>query len=70
MIAQNKLKELNKVNEDISITVLGDDNVRAGRILEIDNDIFKLKGQYLVKDCTHMYQNRTHTMDLTLEKVI
>lgn len=70
VIAQNKLKELNKVNEDISITVLGDDKVRAGRILEIDNDMFKLKGQYLVKDCTHKYHNRIHTMDLTLEKVI
>ncbi|WP_077369715.1 XkdQ/YqbQ family protein [Anaerosalibacter sp. Marseille-P3206] len=70
VIAQNKLKELNKVNEDISITILGDDNVRAGRILEIDNDTFKLKGQYLVKDCIHAYHNRIHTMDLTLEKVI
>ena len=70
VIAQNKLKELNKVNEDISITVLGDDKVRAGRILEIDNDMFKLKGQYLVKDCTHNYHNRIHTMDLTLEEVI
>lgn len=70
VIAQNKLKELNKVNEDISIKLLGDDNVRAGRILEIDNNMFKLKGRYLVKDCTHSYHNRIHIMDLTLEKVI
>lgn len=69
-IAQNKLRELNRIRKDISITLLGDDNVRAGRILEIDNDMFNLKGQYLVKDCTHMYQNRIHTMDLTLEEVI
>lgn len=69
-IAQNKLKELNRIGQDISIKLLGDDNVRAGRILEIDNDMFDLKGQYLVKDCTHSYQNRIHTMDLTLEKVI
>lgn len=70
VIAQNKLKELNKLKEDISIKLLGDDNVRAGRILEIDNDMFNLKGRYLVKDCTHMYHKRVHTMDLTLEKVI
>jgi len=69
-IAQNKLRELNRIRKDISITLLGDDNVRAGRILEIDNDMFNLKGQYLVKDCTHMYQNRIHTIDLTLEEVI
>lgn len=70
-IANNKLKELNRIGEDISIgPLLGDDDVRSGRILEIDNDMFNLKGQYLVKDCTHQYHNRIHTMDITVEKVI
>ena len=69
-IAKNKLKELNKIGGDISILLLGDDKVRAGRILEVNNDMFELKGRYLVKDCTHTYHNRIHTMDLTLEKVI
>lgn len=69
-IAKNKLKELNRIGENISIRLLGDDNVRSGRILEIENEMFNLKGRYLVKDCTHTYQNRIHTMDLTLEKVI
>lgn len=70
VIAQNKLKELSRIGEDISIELLGDDNVRAGRILEVNNDMFKLQGQYLVKDCTHTYQNRIHKMSLTIEKVI
>lgn len=70
-IANTKLKELNKVGEDISIgPLLGDDSVRSGRILKIDNDIFNLNGQYLIKDCTHNYQNRIHTMDITVEKVV
>lgn len=68
-IAQHRLKELNKVGENISIELLGDDNVRAGRILEIDNETFNLKGKYLVKDCTHTYHNRIHKMNLTIEKV-
>ncbi|WP_353096243.1 hypothetical protein [Tissierella praeacuta] len=70
VIAQNKLKELNRIGEDISIELLGDDNVRAGRILEVNNDTFELQGQYLVKDCTHTYQNRVHKMNLTIEKVV
>ncbi|WP_313757076.1 hypothetical protein [Tissierella sp.] len=70
VIAQNKLKELNRIGEDTSIELLGDDNVRAGRILEVNNDMFKLQGQYLVKDCTHAYQNRIHKMSLTIEKVV
>ena len=70
-IANNRLKELNRVGENISVgPLLGDDNVRSGRILEIDNDMYKLKGQYLVKDCTHNYHNRIHTMGITIEKVI
>lgn len=70
-IANNKLKELNRVGEDISIgPLLGDDDVRSGRILEIENEMFGLSGQYLVKDCTHNYHNRIHTMDITVEKVI
>lgn len=70
-IAKNKLKELNKIGEDISIgPLLGDDKVRAGRILELDNNIFGLKGKYLVKDCIHNYHNSFHTMNVTVEKVI
>lgn len=69
-IAENKLKELNRVGENISLgPLLGDDDVRSGRILEIDNDMFDLHGQYLVKDCTHYYHNRIRTMDITIEKV-
>lgn len=70
-IANNMLKDMNRVGEDISINnLLGDDNVRAGRILDVDNAMFGLKGQYLVKDCTHTYQNSIHRMNLTVEKVI
>lgn len=69
-IANNKLKELNKINEDISIKLLGDDKVRSGRIIGLNNNVFGLLGNYLVKECAHNYQNKIHTMDLTLEKVM
>ena len=65
-IAKNKLNELNKVNEDISIELLGNDIVRAGRILEINNDIFGLSGYYLIKECTHTYNNGIHKMSLNV----
>lgn len=70
-IANNKLRELNKIGEDISIgPLLGDDIVRSGRILEINNDTFSLSGQYLIKDCTHNCHNNIHTMNITVERVI
>lgn len=68
-IARNKLAELNKVTEDLKITTLGDDRVRAGRLLKINNDAANLKGLYLVKDCSHEFQNTILKMSLTLQKV-
>jgi hypothetical protein len=49
---------------------MGDDGVRSGRILEIDNDMFDMKGKYLVKECVHSVQNSIHKMSITVEKVI
>lgn len=69
-IANNKLKELNRVGQDISLELLGDDSVRSGRIIEVDNYMFDMKGRYLVKECTHSVQNRIHKMNITIEKVI
>ncbi|WP_027399086.1 XkdQ/YqbQ family protein [Anaerovorax odorimutans] len=69
-IAQNKLKELNNIAESTSITLLGNDLVKSGRILKIEEPITKLSGNYLVKDCSHSYSNRVHTMDLTIESVV
>ncbi|MEC1757372.1 XkdQ/YqbQ family protein [Schinkia azotoformans] len=68
-IAKNQLKLLNKITEDTSIELLGNDNVRAGRILVINEPITGLSGQYLVKECEHNYKNHIHTMKLNVEKV-
>lgn len=66
-IAKNKLKELNKITEDIKLDLLGNDIVRAGRIINLNNNIFKLNGKYLIKDCTHTVNNNIHKMQLGLE---
>lgn len=68
-IAKNKLEELNKISEDTSIEVLGSDEVRAGRILEITEPVTGLSGRYLVKDCTHTYKDMVHKMSMNIEKV-
>ena len=66
-IAKNKLKELNKVTEDISITCVGNFDIVAGRRVTIHNE--ELKDTYLVKEVTHNYTNdRNYFCDLTLER--
>jgi hypothetical protein len=69
-IANNQLKLLNKIAEDTSIELLGNDQVRAGRILLLEETVTGLSGQYLVKECTQSYSNQIHTMKLNIEKVI
>lgn len=66
-IAKNKLKELNRVTEDISITCLGNFDIIAGRRVKIHNE--ELKDVYLVKEVTHNYTNdKNYFCDLTLER--
>lgn len=65
-IAQNELKNLSKVVEEASIELIGDDNVRAGRLIEVNEPITGLKGKYLINDVTHNIANGIHTMSLSL----
>lgn len=65
-VAQNELKQLSKIVEETSVELLGDDNVRAGRLIEINEPITGLKGKYLINDVTHNMSNNVHTMNLSL----
>lgn len=62
-IAKNLLLEANKIGKGKTVTLLGDDTVRSGRILDYQGKAF------LVRSCTHYYNGTSHTMDLELEEV-
>lgn len=66
-IANNLLKDLAKITEDNSIELPGNDYVRSGRILEINEILTGMKGYYLIKDCTHTIKNGIHTMQIGLK---
>lgn len=68
-IAENLLKDLGKMNEEISLEIVGNDDVRAGRVLEITEEVTGIKGLYIIKDCTHTIQNGFHKMSLGLELI-
>lgn len=65
-IAQNLLHELGKVFEESSLQMLGDEKVRAGRIMSIEEPLTGMKGQYLVNSVTHSVANGVHKMFLNL----
>lgn len=67
LVAKNELKKLNKITEDFSIDMLGDDNVKSGRVIDIDLPLFNLKGEYLIKESNHTISNHIHKISLKLE---
>lgn len=64
--ARDKLKELGKIFEKNSLTMLGDDTVKAGKKIEIEEPITGMTGEYLIQGCTHTLKNGVHTMALDL----
>lgn len=67
-IANNLLNDLCKESEELSLELIGNDKVRAGVSLEINEVITGAKGIYLVKDCTHSIKNGIHKMRVSLER--
>lgn len=65
-IAANALRDMGKILEDNSLSMMGDDGVRAGRMIEIEEEITGMKGIYLIKSCSHTVKNGVHTMSLGL----
>jgi len=65
-IASNMLKDLGKIFEENSVDVMGNDAVRAGRILELTEPLTGLSGRYLINDVAHTVKGGIHTMQLGL----
>ena len=66
-IAKTKLKELNKVFRTASLQGFGDDEFKAGRVIELNNKEFSLKGEYLIKSCSHTWVKGEHLVNLEVE---
>lgn len=68
-IANNKLRELQGMEINITVEMLGDDRLRSGRVIEVNNATYNLSGKYKVVNCEQQYSNRTRRMTLELEGV-
>ena len=68
-IASNSLKDLNKILESNSISLIGSDNVKANRVLNITEIYTGMSGKYLVTKSSHTLNNGISKMTLDLEVV-
>lgn len=69
IVAANLLKELAKIMEDDTLEMPGNDTVRAGRLLTVNEPVTGMSGSYRIKDVTHTIKGGVHTMSLHLEVV-
>lgn len=65
-VAQSELNDLAKITETASVQLLGDDKVRASRLIDIEEKFTGLKGRYLIESASHTISGGIHRMDLTL----
>lgn len=69
-IASTKLKELNKVFKTASLKAFGHSGIKAGRLVNLDNAEFYLKGQYLIKSCTHTWNKGEFITSVEVEEYV
>lgn len=68
-VADNLLKEMNKIVETGSVTLPGNYEARAGRMIRLNEPVTGLVGEYAITDAQHSLNNGIHMMTLSLEVV-
>lgn len=68
-IAENILKEKNTINESISLQLIGNKKIKAGRILQLEESKTELKGLYRIISSKHTISKGIYTVDTELEAV-
>lgn len=67
-LAQDKLNELNRVNDTITLSMLGDFNVRKGVVIPLTINQYGLNGTYLIKKVTHTIDNQKEVVNFEIEQ--
>ncbi|CAM2950845.1 hypothetical protein PASE110613_09080 [Paenibacillus sediminis] len=67
-LAKQRLKELGKITEDVSIEALGITDVVAGAAVYAFESMTDLVGGFYVNADRHSFQNGVHRMEITLSK--
>ncbi|MFD1957328.1 hypothetical protein ACFSL6_24970 [Paenibacillus thailandensis] len=65
-IAKTTLADLNKINHEISLELLGHDDIKAGRLIDINEPITNIVGRFLIKSANHTVSNGIHKVSIEL----
>ena len=67
-LAENKLKELDNIKNEISLTVLADYKAQKGVIIPIKNDYLNLNDKYLIKSSRHSIEGAKEIVTINVKK--
>lgn len=67
-IIKNKLKELNKVEQEISFNVIGDNKLRVGTATTIRNEKININGVYKITSSRHSIKGTAENVEVLVEK--
>ena len=68
-LAQDKLNELNKINEERSLSLLGDYRISKGKLIDFTNTYYGLSGVYLVTSASHTIDNQKELVKVSIQKL-
>lgn len=66
--AKTLLNDNNKPSEELSVSALGDFDVKAGTTVYVSDKFTGVKGEFIVLSASHSVQMFTHTMNLKLRR--
>lgn len=67
VIAQNRLREKNRITTKLDVQMLGDDRIQKGVLIPIRDNRVNINGIFVVRSSEHKVDNRVHTVDCNLE---
>jgi len=67
-LADNKLKELNKIKEEISLSLIADYRVSKGKLIDFNNTDYGLNNTYLIKSASHNIDSKQEIVNVSIEK--
>jgi len=68
-IAKNTLNDLSKVKQGSTVTLLGHEDIKAGRLINLDEKITGISGKHLIKSASHTVKKGIHLVSVELEAV-
>ena len=67
-LAQTKLKELNKIKDTISLSMLGNSEMKKGIVIPLDIAEYQLSGKYLITSASHNINCTDECVNIAVEK--